>query len=161
MPSGKPRRHKGNTGGRPANKDLYKRIDNLQTLLAHKNRNDATWKLINRLLTVMAELDDLATPLQAAVYNTGGHGTDTPLVAGVRLADDGAGLEHPDGDGETNWRDRNLYHGGRQFQLLNAWLYRQIDWPITTVERRLENKEPDPKPGRAPRETPHIETVNQ
>lgn len=155
MPSGKPRKHGTTNRGRPSNEKLYQRIGNLEELLVGKRLKSERWQLTNRYLTLIGYLDDMATSLKAATYDGGvGHSADRPLLPGVTLADDGADIDHPDGDGETNKGNRNLYHAGREAEYLAAWLTKQIDWAVTSVERRLTHKEPDPKPRNLPREIP-------
>lgn len=156
------RKHKGRvpsrvSPGRPSNQKLYEQIRNYQRLLVDRKYRKATWQMVERYLSLKAELEDLATPVQAAVWDRGSPSAERSVLPGVRLADDGADLKNPDGDGKTNVGDRNLYFEGKQFEDLGDWLDRQINWALEKVEHRLEpevNHDPGAKPHGLPRPLP-------
>lgn len=158
-PSGKPRSRGRSNRGRPSNEALYQRIANLEELLIGKRLNSPRWQLCNRYLTMIGYLDDLTTALKAATYDQQtGQSAERSLLPGVTLAHDGADHDHPDGDGYTNKGNRNLYHEGHEAEYFAKWLTGQIDWAVTTVEKRLAGIEPGPKPKNLPREIPTPES---
>jgi hypothetical protein len=132
-------------GGRPSNhqrwQDQQAQIDQLRQLVIRRRLDDDTWKLVNRLLTLIADLEEGSSPIQSTVWDRGvGHSVEQPLLPGVRLADDGGG------DGTTNKGNRTLYHGGTYAIQLNAWVHRHLTWVVNTAEAQFKGKEPDPEP---------------
>ena len=137
-----PRRHKGNQGGRPTNKERYDKqqgqIDRLRQLVVHRRQADETWHLVDRLLTLINELEDMDTPIRAATYDgDGGHSVERPILPGVQIT------------------ERGIVHAGSYAGDLLKWFYRQVRWTIATTERRLEHKEPDPRPA-VPKPPPRV-----
>jgi hypothetical protein len=127
--SGKPRVHKG---GRPSNQRVIKaqadEISRLRMLIAHRRHSDQTWKIINRILLTIEELEDLNTPARAASWDDGGHSAERPVLPGVELT------------------DRGLKHAGSYAEYILRWFNRQLDWTVKVAEQRISNKEEDPKP---------------
>lgn len=132
MPSGKPRRHRTNPGGRPSNKErleeLNGQIVTLRQLLYHRKMKDETWHLLHRILCLVNELDDLATPQRAATWEGTGHPAEPPILPGVQVT------------------ERGIVHAGTYAADLNTWFHRQVRWTIATTENRMRGKETDPKP---------------
>lgn len=135
-PSGKPRKHGRNSGGRPSNKErfeeLHAEIGTLRQLLYHRKLQDETWHMIHRLIILVNELDDLATPQRGAVWEGPGHGVDPPIFPGVAVT------------------ERGIVHAGTYAADLSRWFHRQVRWTIATTENRLKGKEAAPRP-RPPR----------
>lgn len=144
MASGKPRPHRRNPGGRPSNKErldeLHAEIGILRQLLYHRRLQDETWHMIHRLITLVNELDELATPQRGATWEGPGHGVDPPIFPGVQVT------------------ERGIVHAGTYAADLSKWFHRQVRWTIATTENRLKGKkEDDPRP-RPPRRV-EVETV--
>jgi len=134
MPSGKPRKHRGNVGGRPSNKEQFDKqqgqIDQLRKLVSHKNHSTETWHMVDRLLTIIDELEQLSTPIRAATYDGGaGHTAERPILPGVTITETG-----------------RIVHGGTYAEGIAKWLRSTVKWAADSAERRLIGKEPDPKP---------------
>lgn len=136
MPSGKPRRHKPNAGGRPTNKERYDQqqaqILRLRQLVSHRNHTTETWQLVDRLMTILLELDDQSTPQRSTTWDNTGHTTEQPILPGVTIT------------------DRGIVHAGTYADVLAKWLHREVQWAITSAGKRLKGEEVDPKP-RPPR----------
>lgn len=131
-------------GGRPSNRELWDRqqreLDQLRRLLVRRRLNDDTWRVVAHLLQVIADLEDMSTPMRAATYDGDRvMGKELPIFPGVQVTPTG------------------LRHGGTYAEELNAWIHRHLEWVVSTVERRYKGREPDPKP-REPR-TPRRQDV--
>lgn len=147
----KDRKSARNTGGRPSNRQRWEEqqaeIARLRQLVVHRRQADETWRLIDRIITTINELEDWDTSIKAATYDGGaGHSAERPLLPGVWLATDGADIDHPDGDGVSNKGNRNLNHSGTYAGEMLKWFYRTVRWTIASTERKLAHKEPDPRP---------------
>lgn len=115
-----------------------------------KGKPDGGWSALIRLFDHLAELRWMAEPTRAAAYGMSSTSVDSPVYPGVTLADDGADIDHPDGDGVTNKGNRNLYHGGAPFETQHRRVLEQINRIVDTSEAWIKG---DPPPERSPERT--------
>jgi len=140
-PSGKPRKHGRNVGGRPSNKERFEEqqqeILRLRQLVVRRRYTDETWQMIDRILKVVNELEDLATPQRGISYDEKpSPAVERPVLPGVHITNDG-----------------RIVHAGTYADDLYKWFHRTVRWTVATTERRLTGKEPDPRPRPPKRET--------
>lgn len=109
-------------------------------------RPDGGWEALVRLFDHLAELRWMAEPTRAAAYGFASGSADSAVYPGVTLADDGADIDHPDGDGKSNVGSRELFHGGKPFE-------EQLQRVLSQLVRVVENSEAwmkgDPPPARS------------
>lgn len=150
-PSGKPRSHKGSNRGRPPkNREYLRKLEQdnarLRLLNAHRVNNTALWKAVSEVFGVASMLEAQATSLSSKPWDSSGHGAETPLFSGTRMApaDDEDAFDELRHAGS-----REIMHNGKHAAWLLNQLTRNVEWAASKAREELV-KRPAPMKPRAP-----------